>query len=363
MKKPLNPALHRRLQRLFGAVKLSMEGEAHKHQPISDRDTNEKKLAIVQDGEYYRVNCPYCHDTRYRLYVNHMFGKEDGWGRRMNFMAYCFNEGCLYKEENREDFIEKLEDVTGFLCDARIYAGKEVPERMRTVLMPGVCVPINSLKPDHKAVKYLRSRAFDPDVLYKKYKVQFCVDSHYFLASNRIIIPIFDGDDLRGWQARVVGELPWKDPLKKNELPPKYFSCPNSQFRSHCLYNFDSMKRWATGVVVEGPTDVWRFGAMSGCIFGNCMTDHQRRKVLAVFRRRSLVLLLDPDQFEGRAKTRTRDLIEWFREKMPGKFAAVQLPDGNDPGSMTRDFLREYVRAEAAEQGVTVTYKKWSKSA
>ncbi len=43
---------------------------------------------------------------------------------------------------------------------------------------------------------------------------------------------------------------------------------------------------------------------MSGCVFGNVLTDAQQRKLLAVFRKRSLVLLLDPEEFDSSSTSR-----------------------------------------------------------
>jgi len=354
MAKPLNKALYCRLKRLFGSVKISMTGQAHKHSQGRGHE-DEKTLIFEQDGEYYQVCCPYCSDTRHRLYVNHMFGKTDAWGRRMNFVAYCFNEGCLYKPENRADFVDNLEDLGQFLKEASVRQGVVLPEEARAVLWPGPCKLLTRLEADHPARAYLESRNFDPDEITKKFEVCYCTDSHMFLARNRLVIPIIEKGELRGWQCRYVGELAWKDKNKKKELPPKYFSCPNSQFRSRCVYNWERMKQWQTGVIVEGPTDVWSFGSMAGCIFGNTMTEWQKKKVLSVFRSRTLILLLDPDQFEAR---RTKQLIAFFERRMSGRFAAVKLPEGTDPGSLGRDFLKEYVREEAGAKGVKVIYKK-----
>ncbi len=115
------------------------------------------------------------------------------------------------------------------------------------------------------------------------------------------------------------------------------------------------MKQWETGVIVEGPTDAWRFGAMSGGIFGNVLTEAQRRKLLPIFRNRSLVLLLDPEEFDSASTDRA---IREFTRSMPGRFCAVKLPEGTDPGSLDRDFLRDYVAQHAKEKGVKVKYRK-----
>lgn len=347
----LNPRLHRRLAHKFGGVKVSNEGEAMICTAVKNLQ-DEPQLLITHAGEYYQVCCPYCNDTRHRLYVNHRYGQLDAFGRRLFFLAICYNEGCLSNRDNLKDFMEQLDAEE--IGAAKVLQGKVVPEEAREVLPPGPSIPLNRLRKNHDARVYLTSRGFDPDYLAEKYGLTYCTNSRYSLARNRIIIPVHEDGKLKGWQARFVGELDWKGP-RKRELPPKYFSCPDSHFRSRCILNFERMRGWHTGVIMEGPTDVFRFGAMGGCIFGNSVTQAQRKKLLRVYKKRALVLLLDPEEFESK---QTRAAREFFEAEMPGKFCVVKLPDGTDPGALGREFLRAYVKEQAAAQGVTVKYKR-----
>lgn len=358
MPEVLNPALYRRLGRLFGKVKISNAGEEMRAMPITD-DNGEPRLAIRHAGEQYLVCCPFCHDTRNRLQVSYMFGKRDGHGRKMNFLAVCFNEGCLYRKENIFDFVDRLEAIDDFVLEeARLNKGKVVSDEAAEVQPPGPCELLNTLPPDHDAVVYMESRGFDITELSVKFGVSYCEYSHYHFAANRIIFPVIDRGKLKGWQARYIGELPWKTADKeiKRSLPPKYFSCPGSHFRSKCILNFDNMKQWQTGVMVEGPLDVCRGGSMFGGFFGNTVTDIQKRRLLAVFGRdRSLVHLFDPEEFNSRS---TERLVAYMTSRMPGRFAAVCLPTGTDPGSLDRDWVKAYVKEQAADQGVKVVYRR-----
>lgn len=354
MAEVLNPVLHRRLTRMFGSVKVSNRGERMIARVVNDIDeeTGQKRLLIMHAGEYYQVNCPYCNDTRHRLYVNHMYGQEDESGRRMLFLAICYNEECMKRDKNREDFIEKM-DAINSLHVAPVKEGRTVPEEAREVLPPGECSLLSALPDSHKARVYIRSRGFDPDLLSDKFGVSYCHDSPRFtIMNNRLVFSIWERGKLKGWQGRYLGELPWKT---QKGLPPKYFTCPESDFRSRCLFNYDGMSQWETGIIVEGPTDVFAMGSMSGCIFGNTMTEYQRRKFLSAFRDRTGVLLLDPEEYHKKA---TINLIDDMESRMPGRFCAVKLPDGTDPGSLGRDFLRTFVKEEAAKQGVKVRYRK-----
>lgn len=347
----LNRLLYRRLARHFGGVKTTSDGEAMIYRSVRGVE-DEPLIRVEHAGEYYRVNCPYCNDTRYRLYVNHMFGQRDGHGRRMLFLAVCYNEGCLDNRENQLDFIDRIDDLD--LSETSVRKGVVVPEEAREVSWPGRCSLLSALKDSHPAKVYMRSRDFDPDHLAKTYMVSYCHESYYSLARDRIIIPIFEKQKLKGWQARHIGELDWKGPDRR-ELPPKYFSCPDSDFRSKCIYGLETMREWETGILVEGPTDRWRFGFMSGCIFGNTVTTIQRRKFLSAFRKRTGVLLLDPEEYES--KTTQRFLAE-IRKPMRGRFCAIKLPEGHDPGELDRGYMRAYVKEQAALKGVKVVYRK-----
>lgn len=350
MPNPLNPSLYARLVRSMGRVRISAEGEAMIARGVRD-EAGEPRMSVEHAGEYYRVNCPYCTDTRYRLYVNHMFGQQDDFGRRMLFLAVCYNENCLANGDNASDLIDRIDDM-GFRA-AVVKQGIIVREEARQVQPPGPTTLLSDLPAAHPARVYMTSRGFDVGYLSRRWEVSYCESSRFSLASNRIIFPIYDRGKLKGWQARHIGELDWKGPRRK-ELPPKYFSCPDSDFRSKCIYGFDVMKGWETGVIVEGPTDKLRFGPMSGCIFGNSMTEVQRRRFVAVFRKRTAVLLLDPEEFDSASTRRT---VEFFTQQMPGRFCAVKLPDKTDPGSLGREFGRAYVKERAAELGVKVSYR------
>ena len=49
-------------------------------------------------------------------------------------------------------------------------------------------------------------------------------------------------------------------------------------------------------------------------------------------------------------------LIADLRTRFSGNFAAVKLPEGTDPGSLDRVFLRDYVTHKAQKKGVKVCF-------
>jgi hypothetical protein len=258
----------------------------------------------------------------------------------------------LADRNNFKDFLDKLDNED--LGTVVVKPGKKVPEELREVSPPGPTVPLENLRRSHPARTYLHSRGYDPDRLSNRYKVSYCKRSVYSYACNRIIVPVLVKNKLKGWQARFIGDLDWKGPNKK-VLPPKYYNSPGSHFKSGTIFNFDRMQRWYTGVIVEGVTDVFGFGDMAGCIFGKKMSDRQIRDFVSAFRKRSGVLLLDPEEME---KRETQELLRVLHKAMPGRICPVTLPLGTDPGSLSPEFSRQYVKHEARKKNVIVKFQK-----
>lgn len=74
MSKFLNPPLYQRLQQQFGSVKVVDAGVPMVVRRGKDYVTGKIRLDFASKGEQYRVCCPFCNDTRHRLYVHHSFG-------------------------------------------------------------------------------------------------------------------------------------------------------------------------------------------------------------------------------------------------------------------------------------------------
>lgn len=350
--KPLNPALYGQLKKRFGDVRVVNQGVAltkRRHRdPLSGRD----RVDVETKGEYYVVNCPFCGDTRKRLYINHSWGKRDDRGSLNLWLCVCWNDTrCMDDPRRRSDFYEDLNTPGVDLAVARIRPGKPAPEVPDEVEWPGNVTRVHLLSRDHPGRRYLEKRYFDCELLGRVYGVSWCEESRFMLANRRIIIPVFDAGKLRYWQARYPGELNWKD--KSN--PPKYYNTPHVM-RGGLIYNFDQASRYETLVVCEGVADVWAFGPMAVSLFGCRVDETQKRRILAKFEERTLVLLLDPDK-AGESGARSPVVAE-IRKRMAGRFCRVQLPPGKDPADFDRDFLHDYVAGQAADQGVTVSYDR-----
>lgn len=368
MVRPLNPHLYNALDRAYGDVHVTCEGEAFEGEWIWDRIERRWELNVEYAGEQYTVDCPKCGDTRHRLQFHHLWGVrdipalpeivEDGrragkrWGDLgidpyKKHLVICFNEDCYGDGERRWGLYEYVHEFGGTARRrGRIRRGVKVAAAAKKVQPPGPLIRVNKLPFRHHAVEYLESRFYDIDRLANKYGVSYCQNSPYWLAKDRIIIPVQWDGALRSWQARVIGESP-------KGGPPKYFTCPNSSI-GQWLYNLDRAKRWKTGVVCEGATDTWTYGPMSMAYFKQKLSSAQIKLLIKYFREGSIILLPDSGSEElERAK--------WAKERLDGKIrhgvALVEL-NGGDPGSLERNFLRSHTKKEAKAQGVKVWFER-----
>ncbi|MEJ7639725.1 MAG: hypothetical protein WKF75_17570, partial [Singulisphaera sp.] len=101
-----NPELYEALQRVFGTVAIAKDREDFKLSPTVTPSYRNGKITFKQEvldyGETYRVDCPFCNDRRQRLWINHLWAEEDEETGRDNLhLATCFNEECLKDHDNR----------------------------------------------------------------------------------------------------------------------------------------------------------------------------------------------------------------------------------------------------------------------
>lgn len=353
--KPLNVALYRRIKATFGHVQIKRRGEAQTRKIVTDLVSGKRKPSIVNSGEYYAVCCPFCNDTRFRLYINHRYGSEDEFGRAQAHLATCYNAGCSLCLKDRATY-QKLQDMLlgHHLVDlrkAKINKGVDVDTSAIRANWPGKVIRIDKLPPSHEAVIYLKSRGFNAGKIGKFYNVHWCYDSLRFLCQDRLIVPVYKDKKMVGWQARPAFEANWKEVNF-----PKYYTAPGTP-RRNLLYNLGNACKYRTGIIAEGVTDVWRIGPQAVCTLGATLTKQQQELFKANFQEHSGVLLFDPD-VEDAIRDKVLPLVSWLNSELKSGFCWVNLPEGSDPGSTPRAFLREYISQEANKKGVKVDWSK-----
>lgn len=357
MTKPLNPRLFRRLQDTFGSVRISNQGVPTMidHRPDWLQRCGRLKAEVVERGETYVVSCPFCSDTRGRLYVCHRWAvRDEKTGDDMLHLARCFNEGCLATREAQKELHALVfpRGKYGRTMEVRLKPQAPTTEPLvpiQIVLPEGT--PLTELPKEHPAIEYLRRRKFAPERLARQWGVYFCEENrerpgqdqqarpHFY--QPRIVYPVYAlpvlglSDEagptstlrLAGWQARTIDD---------DSEAPKYFTACGMR-RNELLYGLpQAIRTEGPIVVVEGVTDVWRFRANAVALFGKTISPVQCGLFLRHFAGRPIVVLLDRDAAEDarRVCQKIRSSRATSGEDAPVVFA--RLPAcRKDPGECT----------------------------
>lgn len=221
----------------------------------------------------------------------------------------------------------------------RKYKGKPLP-RKRIEKKAAQIFPLKLPSPNQAPLtkqyrNYLLQRGFDAERIEGEWELRqtgpvSTLDGMPF--NNRIIIPIFWDGEMVSFQTRdITGRSPYK-----------YLACPKNREKIHhknILYgkqeNLINSKRI---IVVEGVTDVWRFGTCATATFG---IEFKMEQVLQLANLgEKFVIIFDS---EAQAQKQARALQ--VKLKALGKQATIKkVPD--DPGSMKQseaDYLVKQV--------------------
>lgn len=350
----LTPRLYQQLVKLFGTVRIANEGQEASLKPSVVLTTQPRSLMggrqpqatstfknVLKDGEYYRCCCPFCGDSRYRLWISYLYGEHPE-------AAYCYNETeCLRLEANRLQLRLML-----FSTRAKVniphLPGRPAPDARESYPVPGDIWPIDQLPEDHEAVRYLRDdRGFtDLARLSRDYGVGFCVgvnDYNHGSLVGRIYIPMFMDGLLKTWQGRYPDELNWKE-----SGIPKYFNLPGAP-RAGVIYNFDLANRYDDMVLVEGAMDVWSVGAQGAGVLSCKLTPAQRLRLMNRRNRGSLAIVLDGEATEDGLADEVREMLEPLFDQ---RVFVVPLSRGADPGSLPSEYLHDLILTQASRLGL-----------
>ena len=305
-----------------------------------------QRLRIIRRGETYISCCPFCNDKRYRLAVNHRYDVEDNQtGYKGRELWKCYNEECQHEPKNREKLQDMLEATIGTTFKAAFYSIRVPapiirigPPKLEPCEFPGLLIPISELSNDHHAAKYLIDRHFDLQELYAEWGVSYAVSvpmrSRGAMSQDRIIIPVLSDGVTVGWQARYVGELDWK-----KEGIPKYLTYFP---KSLAVYGLDAAKDADVFVLVEGVTDVWRYGRGAICGLGKGLSPTQVQLVADAIGDRPLILI--PDSNDPQSEPKFVKAAWDIRQRgYKGFVNIVLLKAGTDPAKWPRDVLRKHV--------------------
>ena len=320
----LNPELYAVLSDMFdGDVDVSSEGEPG--EVVYTAEGSKYYAHTEGGGQEFRVNCPFCGDTRGRLYISYLVGadiKRNGEYVKTYHLMYCHNEGCntlaLYKK------------IRASIKNAPKIDIKPRRTRARLELdLPKPNYPINSVKAHPAPVGYMTKRGFDLDELAEVYGVRTCerIPGVEHLG-QMVLFPSYDGNRLSFWQARMA-----HDAFSGAKAPKYYF--PQGSQKSETVYNRFNALAQPMVVITEGVLDAIRVGEAGVAVFGKHPSASQTRIFSRVFGRKLGVLMLDADA--------EKEATKWYRKYSGDALFAkglylCRLEDG-DPADLTREEL------------------------
>lgn len=186
------------------------------------------------------------------------------------------------------------------------------------------------LQPNHK--RYLKKRGFDYKHLEDVWGITgtgptSTLDGISY--AYRLFIPIYWNGQMVTFQTRDV----------TNKHPQRYLACPKDReqiHHKHILYG--QQQHWgATGICVEGVTDVWRLGVNSFATFGIKYTPKQLRVMAQNFKRIAVVFDDDPQAVEQAGilvdELKFRNVDAW------------RVPIVGDPASLSDDDAKHLVNS------------------
>jgi len=286
-----------------------------------------RKRGVQYDtvGEELFFNCPFCDDTRRRMYLNSRTGK-----------AYCHN--CGYATNN---FIRWMSEFTGYEYSAvydTVINGRGVgrPIEMPDVGITNIELPdgfkllTQPATPEQKAFwNYLRGRDIPASTVIE-YGIGYVRTGFY---SMRVVIPYTYLGELVGWGARSIFNRENKEFRKI--LHPK--GSNNSQF----LINIDKVIGNDRILLVEGPFDMLKLPDIAVASSGKHLSNTQLAMLLQC-QAREITLGYDTDAWaieRGRKSSAVADIYSALSKHT--NLTYIEFEEGKDPGNTPEPVLRD----------------------
>jgi len=258
------------------------------------------------------LSCPDCNDT----------GTHLGWNLDGDFMT-CWKCGGKRTVPTLAKLLHVSEQETRKII--KQYGGFSTTHTAKVIIqqkpfkMPSGTMPLTNTQK-----KYLSLRAFDPDYLEKEWNL-FGTGPFSKLNEidykHRIIIPFYWNDKIVSFDSR---DFTGKAINRYQACPKEFEKIPHKEI----LYGKQS--GWVeTGILVEGPTDVWRFGTKSFAVSGIKYTPEQVRVIAKSFKR--IAICFDDD---SQAKIQANKLVAELKFRGVDAF---RVDIEGDPGSMKQE--------------------------
>lgn len=262
---------------------------------------------------WIQLNCPYCPDPSFHL----------GVSERNLFNCWrCGTKGDIFK------LVMDLQGISYYTAIDRLAKyylsdAKELRVDIQKRYDPNV-LPEKEIIKDFPQpyLEYLQSRGFDQSII-DKYHLLPCGNLGKY--KFRTIVPVIEDGKIVNFTAMaMMGQS------------IRYIHCPNEQAiipMKECIYNIDSVKDSA--VIMEGVTDVWKFGDGGVATFGIEYTS-QQINVLAKKKLVRAFVMFDAEELAQRKANKLAAQLSSFVKDVE----VLELKDG-DPGSLSQDEIKK----------------------
>lgn len=281
---------------------------------------NEYGIPYIENGKnvsdgWVGLKCPFCGDQSFHLGYSLDENYFSCWRCGSHPKVITLSKLCGITETEAKGLIRKYK-MTSVVTEK--VSKKIIPQRTEIKYPPST----GSISSLHK--NYLIKRGFDPDEIEKVWNIKGTgpysrldfIDYKF-----RIVIPYL-------WNGKVVS-FTARDVTGKAEL--RYITCPQKyELTEHKSILYGKQEAWkSTGILVEGPTDVWRMGTSSFAVSGIKYTNQQIREIFRVFKRVAVMFDDDPQ-----AKLQASKIVAELRFRGVDAF---KVDIEGDPGSMKQE--------------------------
>lgn len=286
-------------------------------------------------------NCPFCSDTRMRMYVNLSSGS-----------FFCHN--CMTTGKTFNRFIAKLENIDVETVDS-VYGASYAPietlklsESLRGKLMGGVNKYLEvddkstvKLPPDFRRLtgdnglvasrvkKYLRTRGVTSNDI-EVHGWGYCTEEPFM---NRAVLTIYRGMIMEFFVARAISKDQYPKELSPTNTVQEYG-------KSEVLFNIDRAAETGLAVLSEGIFDALAWGESGVALLGKRCSEAQINVLLSYKEALTdgVIVALDAD-----AKKETMALADQLHS-LDFTVYTMMLPRG-DPNNLLVENGRKYCRS------------------
>ena len=285
------------MQRSNGASAAVVIANRGERASVSYAKYGRRTRVQVSGGEYYRVSCPLCRDTKQHLWVSYLYGTRDRrTGQVIAHVAVCYRcnlegPGSEYVRDMLMPLFGQASVISGLPCDQLIE-----PAPLQAMNAPDGCfVNIANLPTDHAATLYLERRGVSRQEQGRTCGWLYCQESPNEYVSQRLLIPLWHEERghllLAGYQTRAIDGHSTID-------QPKYWTAPGTP-KSRIVYNLHNARRLPVIVITEGVFDAARVGMSGVALLGKSMSTAQARLICSQAARAKVLVMLDADAHRG----------------------------------------------------------------